>query len=182
MSLTSEQLAAEARRGHEEAAAELVQRFYQKIFAYLRRHTSSNEDAADLTQKVFSEAWRSLDSFKKQAHFSTWLYRIAHHTYVDWVRHQTRQSQRETLWWSQNDSLGASPSQEFEERDLAHRVYELVDQLEEKLRLPIHFHYYQQLTLGQTAEVLNISVSTVKNRLRAATALIKEQTTPIANP
>lgn len=182
MSLTNEQLACQATRGQEAAAAELVQRFYQKIFAYLRRHTGNNEDAADLTQKVFSEAWSSLASFKKQAHFSTWLYRIAHHTYVDWVRQQTRQSERETLWWAQNDCLSPSPSQDFEERDLAHRVYELVDQLEDKLRLPIHLHYYQQLTLSQTAEILEVSVSTIKNRLRSGTALIKEQSTPIVNP
>ncbi len=179
MSLSSEHLAAQARRGNEQAAAELIQRFYQNIFAYLRRQTCNDEDAADLTQKVFTEAWRSLEKYREESRFTTWLYRIAHHTYVDWVRHQTRQSNRETLWWAQSEELSPSPSTSLEERDLAHRVYELVDRLEDELRLPLDLHYYQQLTLSETAELLNVSVSTIKNRIRAATTLIKEQTTSV---
>ncbi|MBT5708121.1 MAG: RNA polymerase subunit sigma-70, partial [Verrucomicrobia bacterium] len=51
---TSETLATLAQHGNEQAAADLVERFYQKIYAYLRRQTLNNEDAFDLTQKVFS--------------------------------------------------------------------------------------------------------------------------------
>ena len=102
MDETSETLAYQAQQGNEQAATDLVERFYQKIYAYLRRQTFNDEDAIDLTQKVFSEAWSSLPGFNKQCQFSTWLYKIAHHTYVDWIRQHTRRHLRESRWWEQN--------------------------------------------------------------------------------
>ena len=175
---SNEILAAKAQAGQETAAAELIERFYQMIFAYLRRQTLNDADAADLTQRAFTQAWKSLSKFRSQSKFSTWIHRIAYHTYIDWVRGQVRQGQRETRWWMLNTDTSTSPFQSLEDQEIASQVFEIVDQMEENLRRPIHLHYYQQLTLNQTAEVLNVSVSTVKNRLRSAIALIKERTEP----
>ena len=175
---TNETLAVRAQTGNEEAAAELIERFYHVIFAYLRRQTHNDEDAADLTQKVFTQAWNSLPKFKRQSQFSTWIHRIAYHTYVDWVRGQVRQTKRETKWWMQHAETSFSPFLNLEEKETANHIYEIVEQIDETLRRPIHLHYYQQLTLNQTAEILNVSVSTVKNRLRSAITLIKERAEP----
>jgi len=181
MDETSETLASLAQQGNEQAAADLVERFYQKIYAYLRRQTLNNEDAFDLTQKVFSEAWRSLPRYEQQCQFSTWIYKIAHHTYVDWVRQHTRRHLRESRWWELNHQSEATPFQDLEDQELANRIYEIVSSMEESHRRPIHLHYYEHLTLDQTAEILEVSVSTVKNRLREAIGSIKEQTAIISN-
>ena len=74
-----------------------------------------------------------------------------------------------------------TPFQEFEDRELANRIYEIVSSMEESHRRPLHLHYYEHLTLDQTAEILEVSVSTVKNRLREAIGLIKEQTETISS-
>lgn len=176
MDESSEILASQAQEGNETAATELVERFYRQIYAYLRRYTTNDEDAYDLTQKAFSDAWRSLSKFKKQSQFSTWLYKIAHCTYVDWVRQHTRRNQRESRWWELNHQTEATPFQEFEDQEQAQRIYDIVNNLNDNYRRPIHLHYYEHLTLSQTADILEVSVGTVKNRLRDAIESIKEQT------
>ena len=61
-------------------------------------------------------------------------------------------------------------------RDLAARLFRLVEELHPDLRDTIHLHYYQGLSLKETAEVLNIATSTVKYRLREALEILRTQT------
>jgi DNA-directed RNA polymerase specialized sigma24 family protein len=58
------------------------------------------------------------------------------------------------------------PSQSTAARDLAQRTYAEIDRLDEQLKQTVHLHYYQGLTLAETADVLGVSAGTVKNRLR----------------
>ena len=63
--------------GDEAAAAELIDRHYERIYAYLRRVCGSDADAEDLTQRTFLKVWSSLASFRGHAAFSTWVHGIA---------------------------------------------------------------------------------------------------------
>ena len=169
-----------ARNGDLTAATQLIQRHYARIYAYHRRQSANDHDAADLTQRTFSKAWEGLDRGDSIKDFTSWLYGIAYHIYVDWVRQSTRQSQRETRWWEiQPDE--SSPFHELEEQDMATHIFALVDRLEERLRQPIQLHYYQHLTLAQTAEVLGTSIGTVKNRLREGRQQLQKETAAL-NP
>lgn len=183
MDETNEQLAQQAQSGCDAAAATLIDRFYRPIYAFHRRRTSNDEDAADLTQRTFSAAWQALSEYRENALFATWLYRIAHHTYVDWVRQRSRQIARDTRWWESRSQSEARPFDELEDRDFAARIYTLVANLDEALRHPIELHFYEHLTIAQTAEVLALSPSTVKNRLRTAIDHLKHQSqTTVTTP
>lgn len=175
MNKSDEQIALQSDAGNAEATTLLIDRYYEKIYGYLRRQTLNDADAADLTQKAFSKAWQSLSQFRQDSQFSTWLYRIAYHTYVDWVRNQTRRQQRETRWWELNHLISESPFEDYEEQETAGRIFALVEELSEEERRAIHLHYYEHLTLEQTAAILAVSVSTVKNRLRQGIALVRER-------
>src|SRR5690242_18051298 len=71
------ELCKRAQGGDLAAASDLVASHYQMIFAYLRRLSNSEDEAADLTQRAFSKAWLSLASFQGRSSFSTWLHGIA---------------------------------------------------------------------------------------------------------
>ena len=157
-----------AREGDANAASELVTLFHERIYAYLRRHCSNDEDAADLTQKTFFKAWVSLTSYQGRSSFPTWLHGIAHHVYVDWRRKKNPSGTQSDDWWEAQASGATSPFEDTAERDLAARVYGLVQRLEEEVRDVVHLHYYQGLSISETAEALGIATSTVKYRLRGA--------------
>ena len=161
-------LVARAQAGELPAASQLLTEFYERIFAYFRRHCGCDENAADLTQKTFCKAWKSLVNYDGRASFNTWLHAIAHHVYVDGRRQHHRLDPQSDDWWETCVADGPSPFESAAERESAHQLYALVEQLEEDQRVVVHLHYYQSLSLQETAAALNIATSTVKYRLRHA--------------
>ena len=175
MSQSVEELCQRAQAGDFSAASELVAATYQRIYAYLRRLCGNDETAADLTQQTFSNLWTSLRAFDGRASLTTWLHRIAYNVYVDWRRKGNRLHAQSDEWWEACEADGPSPFQNASERDAAHQLYAAVEELEEDQRATVHLHYYQGLTLQETADALNIATSTVKYRLRQALASLQSR-------
>jgi len=146
----------------------LIEGFYQRIYAFLRRLTHNEADAADLTQRTFSKAWQSWSTFAGRSSASSWLHSIAYHVYVDWRRADGRLEARPSEWWSARVSPGPLPDETAACSDSAAYLYSAVDALDQDLRDSVHLHYYQELTLQETAEAMGVALSTVKYRLRQA--------------
>jgi RNA polymerase sigma-70 factor (ECF subfamily) len=182
-----------AGRADKNAACELLRIHYTDVYSYLRRLCGSQADAEDLTQQTFLKAWSSLDGFKGRSKFSTWLYRIAHNTYIDFQRGNTGSNRdRSDQWWAECIDKNPGPFANVADRQLAQRLYETVDQLDYDKKHVVHLHYYQGLSIRETAKVLGIATSTVKYRLREVFKILRiklgvretstqqEQTIPIA--
>lgn len=174
-----EHLCRAAQAGEIQAASELLEIYYERVFAYLRRRCTNDEDARDLTQKAFSRVWASLQSYRGQSSFSTWVHSVAHHVYVDWRRLKHLPSAEGDDWWKDQTDHAPGPFESVAQRETAEQLYALVAKLDEDARDVVHLHYYQGLTLEQTAEVLSVAVSTVKYRLRRALDFLKRH---VPNP
>ena len=159
-----------ARHGDEAAAIRLIELFYERIYAFLRRLAANEEDAADLTQRTFARVWQALPTFAGRSSISSWIHGIAYHVYVDWRCSDRRTESRGDEWWAACAAPGPAPDEVAARRDLAAIVYALVDNLEVNLRETVHLHYCQGLTLQETAEAMGTATSTVKYRLRQAVA------------
>ena len=157
-----------ARNGDRRAASELVKLFYQKVYSYLRRLSSSTSEAQDLTQETFRRLWSSLGNYRGECTFSTWIHKIAYSVYVDWLRKKGGATERSQEWWAGRADCNPGPYEHVEDRQLAERLYRLVDELEEDQRQVIHLHFYQGLSLRETAGVLGEAASTVRYRFRRA--------------
>ena len=147
------------------------------VLAFISFSTSAQTQLpADLTQKTFRKVWLSLSSFQARSSFSTWIHAIAHHVYVDWRRGKRAPISQTDEWWHSQRDSAPSPFESTAQRDAAAHIYGLVEKLDEEARETVHLHYYQGLTLDQTAEVLCVAVSTVKYRLRRALEFLREHT------
>ncbi|MHC4105178.1 MAG: RNA polymerase sigma factor [Planctomycetota bacterium] len=163
-----------AKKADKEAACELLKIFYADVYAYLRRLCGSRHDAEDLTQQTFLKAWSSLGGFAGRSKFSTWLYRIAHNTYFDWLRKNSGSMQAHPdKWWQDCIDENPGPFSNLAERQSALRLYKAVDKLDYDKKHIVHLHYYQGLSLRETAKVLNIATSTVKYRLREVLKILR---------
>jgi RNA polymerase sigma-70 factor, ECF subfamily len=176
----AKQLVERARGGDRTAAAELIGLFYERIYAFLRRLTANDADAADLTQRTFSRVWQALPTFEGRSSVASWIHSIAYHAYVDWRRADRHTEPRPDEWWAARPAPEARPDEVVSRTDLAATVYGLVDELEPELRHTVQLHYYQDLTLQETADVLGVATSTVKYRLRQALAELQRK--PALNP
>ncbi|MGO8927395.1 MAG: RNA polymerase sigma factor [Limisphaerales bacterium] len=178
------QLLETARRGDRAAAVGLIELFYERIYAFLRRLAANDADAADLTQRTFGRVWQALPTFAGRSSVSSWMHGIAYHVYVDWRRADRHAEPRSNHWWAARPASDALPDEIVALKDLAATVYGSVDQLEPDLRHTVQLHYYQDLTLQETADAMGVATSTVKYRLRQALAelqrkLATERTAPL---
>lgn len=161
-------------RGDLAAATELVERFYQRIFAFLRRLSGSDADAADLTQRTFGKVWPALPQFQKRASFNSWIHSIAYRLFLDWHKSQGRLEARPNEWWDLHATTEPGPDETLSRRDMASHLYSRVESLEADLRETVHLHYYQSLSVQETADAMGIATSTVKYRLRQALDHLKK--------
>ena len=104
------------------------------------------------------------------------MHSIAYHVYVDWRRADRHTEPRSNEWWAARPSPDAQPDEIVAHTDLAATVYGSVDELEPDLRHTVQLHYYQDLTLQETADAMGVATSTVKYRLRQALAELQRKT------
>lgn len=174
MSDPTSQLIHRAGNGDRAAAGELIDLFHPRIYAYLRRLTGDTTDAEDLTQQTFAKAWQSLKKFESRSTVSAWLHGIAYHVFADWMRKRRPTENPDASWWESCPD----PFKLFDDlaaRDSATAVWSAADQLPDDLRQTVHLHYYQELTLQETADALGIAVSTVKFRLSKAIGQLQKE-------
>ena len=166
----------QAKHGNKDAACELLETYYADIFAYLRRLCGNRHTAEDLTQETFAKAWSSLGSLKHNSRFSTWLYKIAYNSCVDWRRRNSNIAPcKSDAWWDECVDESPGPFANVAQRQMAIRLHKAVQQLDNKKKDVVHLHYYQGLSLRETARALNIATSTVKYRLREVLRILKNQ-------
>src|SRR6478752_3157616 len=154
------------------AFAELVKRHQSSVRACLRKLTAGNHALADdLSQETFVLAWRNLKSFRQEARFSTWLYRIATNCWLA----QTRKRQ-EALLGDRDDDVAdadadASDSGQSWEADHAASSTMKIDLeramvlLSDAERAAIVQCYHNDLSHEEAAYVLGCPVGTVKTHV-----------------
>lgn len=157
-----------SREGDLAAFEELVRRYQQMIHALTFRMTGSSSDAEDLAQEIFIQAFRKLSSFRGDAKFSTWLYRIGINACLNWKKSQQRRSQLHEEWSRQTRENSGQTD------DLAARVREALLALPPKQRAAVILTTYEGLNHAEAARILNCSETTVSWRVFMARKQLKK--------
>jgi RNA polymerase sigma factor (sigma-70 family) len=153
------------------AFAELVRRHQSQVRTVLRRLTRGDAALADdLAQETFVRAWKNLKTFRFEARFSTWIYRIAFNAW-----HSEARKRRE-LPLELDDASPPEGSGAFGEMpDVASRVdlERAIALLNDSERAAIAACYYADLSLEEAARVLGIPVGTLKTQVLRAKAKLR---------
>jgi len=168
------QLVARAQRGDIAAFGNLVRTHEHAVCAVVSRMLDSRDDVDDVVQDVFVTAFRSMPSFKGNAAFSTWIYRIAVNTTIKQMR---RAKVRKAVAIDDPDAglaerLAADSFQGPEvaaERKLqGESIRRAIQTLPDKHRAVVVLHYYENLSCDEIARIVGCSVGTVWSRLHYA--------------
>ena len=174
--MTVEELVRAAAKGRTEAFEELVRLHEKKVYALTLRMCGNPEDARDAAQEAFLSAWRGLPSFRGEAGFSTWLYRLASNAAIDQLRRNRRQREEDSLDAGEMDTPDQSPGPQeaAEGSELQRAVADGLASLSEDHRRILLLREYQQLSYDEIAQTLDMDLGTVKSRIsRARRALRK---------
>lgn len=153
--------------GDREAIEELVMRYQKQIYAFVYRIINDQEEAKDLTQKIFLKAFNSIGGFRQEASFKTWLYQIAINTSLS-QRKQNMKREKETEL--QEALIGGQEGVlslviEKERKDY---IKKALAGLPERQRLTIILRAYEGLSCKDTAEIMGCSEGTVKAHYHSA--------------
>ncbi|MBM7565905.1 RNA polymerase sigma factor [Paenibacillus sacheonensis] len=151
---------------------ELMTAYGKDVWHFAFFMTHSREMADDISQDVFVKVYRQLYEFRGQSSIKTWLLAITRNTARDALR--SAWMRRVVLFGAVNPSSGASPSAERESMDklLTEELWAVVLNLPRKLREVLLMNSHYGLSMQEMADMLHLSVGTVKSRLhRARTAV-----------
>src|SRR6267142_88544 len=168
---TDEELVALSMGGDSESFNQLVLRWERPIYALAYRVIGREEDARDVCQETFLRAFRALPGFKRQAKFSSWIYRIALNLCRDWIRRQRRAPVMQMPEGVDPGELMAEqgPVESIEDlvgrRQLSEVVEEAMALLPEEQRTAIILKEYHGMTFQEIADMQGCPLSTVKTRL-----------------
>lgn len=163
-----------AQRGDLGAFDQLMERVQGRIYGLLYNMTSSKEDAEDLLQEVFIKAHSSLPKFKGQSSFYTWVYRIAVHRAINFVK---KRKKRRGLSLDDLDlgierdpalvelSNSETPDRNIRLKELQEKLNTALQQLSEKHRTVVIMHDIQGMPHHEIADVIGCSPGTVRSRL-----------------
>jgi RNA polymerase sigma-70 factor, ECF subfamily len=178
---TDRDLVATATTGIEGSFEELVRRYQRPISAYVYRMVGDYEAALDLTQEIFIKVYGSLDRYRSEFKFSTWIYKIAHNSAVDHLRRNIGR-ERSLSNGTEGDQYDLpiesgclSPEQESERRERRLEIEAVVRSLPNAYRELIVLRHSQDLTYEEIVEVTGLPLGTVKNRLFRAREMMRQQ-------
>jgi RNA polymerase sigma-70 factor (ECF subfamily) len=158
--------------GEREAFDRLVQRYQRDVYRLCYRYVNNHHDANDLAQEAFLKAYRAIGRFRGDSSFSTWMYRIAVNTCLNF-RASRRTDPEELPAGLQDRTPGAAARMESEET--SRRVRRAVAALPEKQRATLILKVYHELSHEEVAGILGSSVGTVKANFFHALANLRKQ-------
>ena len=170
------QLMLRVRAGEQACFADLLARHRNGVVAFTYRMVRNQAVAEELAQEVFLRVYRSRDTYEPTAKFTTWLYRIATHLTLNWIRDHAKDSKSEPV---EETTRVGDPSPSAEEMLVSEcrldEVRKAVAALPGKQRAAVLMHKYQEMDYSQIARSLNCSTSAVKSLLFRAYETLRQK-------
>ena len=163
-------LAQRCAAGDRAAQRQLFDEQRTRVHLVLYRILGSNHEIEDLVQEAFVRIFRSLGRYRGEASLSTWVDRITARTAFRYLSSRPTQAVRLELLSSAADAV---PEEELQLRDIARRLYAVLDRLAPKYRIAYTLHAIDERPLSEVAEITDVSVVAAKSRVWRARRMLK---------
>lgn len=159
-------------QGSQQAFYQLVEQFQQQVLNTCLGFVPRLQDAEDLTQEVFLEVFRSVESFRGDAKLSTWIYRIAVRKCLEHLRYANRQKR----WAFMKNLVGLDtpeaqtmasgfdhPGVVMENQERSKILFAKMEELPENQRTAFILHKVEGMSHNEISDIMNVSVSSIES-------------------
>lgn len=172
------------KRGDLAAFNDLIRRYEKQVYNFAYRLTGNYDDANDVAQDAFLRVFNAIGSFRGDASFSTWLFRITTNVFLDERKRAKAHPHAsldeyleldESSVTRQIEDPSPTPDAILEEAERAHLLQQAIGGLPEYQRAMVTLYHGQQKSYEEIAEIMDLPIGTVKSRLNRARLALKEK-------
>lgn len=176
------------KRGDLGAFNELVKKYEKQVYNFAYRLTGNYDDANDIAQEAFLRVYNAIGSFRGDASFTTWLFRITTNVFLD-ERKRARAHPHTSLdehveleesrVSRQIEDSAPTPDVVMEGKERGQILQDAIRSLPEYQRTVVTLYHTQQKSYEEIAEIMDQPIGTVKSRLNRARLALKEKLSPL---
>ncbi len=166
-------------KGEDELYSILIDRYSGKIFSTAYSYTHNHEETRDLVQDILIKVYQNLAKFKVDSKFSTWLYRVAVNSCIDWNRKNNSRTIKIAWNFEENDILNsivdenAGPEQVVMNQEHREFIMNIVSDMPEIYKTVLILYYFEELKIQEISYVIDCPKKTVETRLYRAKGILK---------
>ncbi|HTE51011.1 MAG TPA: sigma-70 family RNA polymerase sigma factor [Kofleriaceae bacterium] len=188
MSLRDGRLVRRLKDREERAFREMVEEYGDRVFSLTYRMLGSREEAEDLAQEVFITIFKSIDSFRGDSKFSTWLYRVTANHCKNRIKYLSRRHDRDrTELTDQTEATttgGPSlasprpplrPDKQLEGAQMEQMLQQAIGELDEEQRILVVLRDVEDLSYEEICAITELPEGTVKSRLHRARMALRKK-------
>ncbi len=172
------------KRGEMSAFDELVSHYEKRVFNFAYRIAGNYDDANDVAQEAFVRVFNSIHTFRGDANFTTWIYRIVTNVYLDERKKSKSHRQTSLDEYIELDENSVSrqieddtphPDEVVEEKERDSALQKAINELPDYQRIIVTLYHLKHVSYEEIAEMLNLPIGTVKSRLNRSRLALKEK-------
>ncbi len=173
--LTDAEIIESVKKGNQSDFALIVDRYKNRAYAMLKRLLKNEMDAEEVLQDSFLKTYKALNTFKQEAKFSTWFYRIVYNTAMTKISIRKRKIEQEMS--SIDDHPDLVSSYDFrttENMDTTSFINSILEKLPPKYASVINMFYINDMSCEEISSIMNISTANVKVLLYRSRNLLRD--------
>jgi len=177
------ELISRALDGNQDAYQQLLQRYQKTVYHIVIKIIRNADDAQDLVQETFMRAFNTLESYRSEFRFSTWLCKIAANCSIDYLRKKKIKAfSMDKPYETQDGAVemelqdtGANPEEYLLRKQKLVSIEEAIQTLPGKYKEVIVYRHHDDKSYEEIARILGIPIGTVKARIFRARELLKKK-------
>ena len=170
------------KQGNEAAFKTIVETWQDMVYNTALGIIQNTEDAEDISQEVFVQVYESIHSFKGEAKFSTWLYKITMTKTMDHIRRKKRKKRFAFIQsiFGMNDEIAHDPPDfhhpgvALDKKETAAELFKAIDQLPENQRIAFTLNKLEGINYQEVSEIMNTTVPSIESLLHRAKNNLKK--------
>lgn len=160
--------------GNENGLLYFFELYHNPLILYATALIKNHQEAQDIVAESFAKLWSKRENITEWKMLKHWLYRTVYNACIDYVRREATRKKSIPQLIAQTSAVEKAALENIIQTETVHRLYSLLTQLPPRSREIFHLFYFQNKSMKEIAEALNISVNTVKTQKLRALQFLKQ--------